>query len=128
VHADEEAVAAVVSARTEALVHGDVDRMRDILAPDFTYTDAGGNCCDREEYIAGYVSSPDLVWMEQALSDLRVRVYGEAAVVTVDAHDRAVWRGGLFEADVRSLFVYVRRDGTWRCVAGQTTARPSGTG
>jgi hypothetical protein len=42
----------------------------------------------------------------------------------LDVHDRATWQGQPFEGDFRSLFVYVRRDGRWRCVAGQTTSRP----
>jgi hypothetical protein len=118
---DEDAVAALVSARADALVRGDSGRMREILAPDFTYTNASGVSCDREEYVASYVESSELVWVAQTSSALLVRVYGDAAVATLDVHDRAVWRGDPFEGDFRSLFVYVRRGDTWRCVAGQTT-------
>ncbi len=124
---DEEAVAALVSARADALVRGDADRMREILAPDFTYTNASGVSCNREEYVASYVGSSELVWQAQESSALLVRVYGDAAVVTLDVHDRAAWRGEPFEGDFRSMFVYVRRGGTWRCVAGQTTTRSSDT-
>jgi hypothetical protein len=121
----EEAVAALVSARTAALLRGDADRMREILAPDFTYTNATGVSCDREEYLAAYVGSPELVWLAQESSPPLVRIYGDTAVVTLDVHDRAVWRGVPFEGDFTSLFVYVRSEGSWRCVAGQTTSRPS---
>ena len=124
---DEEAVAALVSVRADALVCGDADRMREILAPDFTYTNASGVSCSREEYVASYVGSSELVWLAQESSALLVRVYGDAAVVTLDVHDRGAWRGEPFEGDFRSMFVYVRRGGTWRCVAGQTTARSSET-
>jgi hypothetical protein len=44
--------------------------------------------------------------------------------VTINVHDRATWQGEPFDGRFRSLFVYVRRDATWLCVAGQTTARP----
>jgi uncharacterized protein (TIGR02246 family) len=121
--ADEDAVAARVAAPTTALVAGDAERMTEILADDFTYTNASGDSCDRDEYVASYVGSPDLVWLAQESSDPVIRVYGDAAVVTLDVHDRATWRGEPFEGRFRSLFVYVRRDGTWRCVAGQTTER-----
>jgi uncharacterized protein (TIGR02246 family) len=120
---DEEIVAALVSARADALVCGDAKRMSEILAPDFIYTNASGVSCDREEYIASYVGSAELVWLAQESSALLVRVYGDAAVVTLDVHDRAAWRGEPFEGDFRSMFVYVRREGRWRCVAGHTTAR-----
>ena len=119
---DEEAVAALVAIRADALVSGDADRMREILASDFTYTNAHGVSCNREEYLASYVGSSDLVWQAQEFSALLVRVYGDAAVVTLDVHDRAAWRGEPFEGDFRSMFVYLRREGTWRCIAGQTTA------
>ena len=117
-------MALLVSARTDALVCGDVDRMREILAPDFTYTNANGVSCDRDEYVAAYVGSSELVWLSQEFSDPAVRVYGEAAVVTLDVHDRLTWQGEMVESDFRSIFVYVRGEGTWRCVAGQTTTRP----
>ena len=118
---------ALVSARADALVRGDADRMFEILAPDFTYTNASGVSCNREEYVASYVGSSELVWLAQESSALLVRVYGDVAVVTLDVHDRAVWRGEPFEGDFTSMFVYVQRSGTWRCVAGQTTARSSET-
>ena len=120
-------MAARVAARTAALVEGDVERMTEILAEDFTYTNASGDSCDREGYLAAYVASPDLVWLSQASSEPVIRTYGDTAVVTLDVHDRATWQGEPFAGEFRSLFVYVRRDGVWRCVAGQTTSRPSDT-
>ena len=125
--ADDDVVAAFVAARMDALVRGDADRMREILAPDFTYTNASGITCDREGYIAAYVTSAELTWLAQEPSELQVRIYGDAAVVTLDVHDRAEWSGELVEGDYRSLFVYVRDEGMWRCVAGQTTSRAPNT-
>jgi uncharacterized protein (TIGR02246 family) len=123
VGSDEEAVAALVAARSAALVSGDAGRMTEILDEEFTYTNASGVSSTREEYVASYVSSPDLVWLEQRADTPSVRLYGDAAVVTVDVRDRATWQGEPFEGRFRSLFVYVRRDLGWRCVAGQTTMR-----
>ena len=116
-------MAAQVRARSDALVTGDAERMTEILADDFTYTNASGDSCDRAGYVASYVGSSDLVWLAQESSEPVIRLYGDAAVVTLDVHDRATWQGEPFEGDFRSLFVYVRRDGIWRCVAGQTTSR-----
>jgi uncharacterized protein (TIGR02246 family) len=123
VGADEDAVTALVAARSAALVAGDAEAMAQILADDFTYTNASGDTCDRADYLAGYVTSPDLVWQSQDSTAPEVRVYGDAAVVTLDVSDRATWRGEPFAGEFRSLYVYVRRDRVWRCVAGQTTAR-----
>jgi uncharacterized protein (TIGR02246 family) len=119
----EREVASLVTARSHALVAGDAGRMREILAGDFTYTNASGQSCGRDEYVASYVGSPDIEWISQDATEPDIRVYGDCAVVTVDVHDRATWQGEPFEGWFRSLFVYVRRDGRWRCVAGQTTSR-----
>lgn len=124
---DEEAVAALVTARTDALVRGDADRMREILAPDFAYTNASGVACDLEGYLAAYVGSSDVEWLSQEPSETLIRLFGDVAVVTLDVHDRAIWRGELVEGDYRSTFVYVRREDGWQCAAGQTTSRPSDT-
>ena len=100
-----------MAARTAALVEGDVEQMTEILADDFTYTNASGESCDRDGYVASYVGSPDLVWLPGVLR-AGDPAYGDTAVVTLDVHDRAIWQGEPFEGDFRSLFVYVRRDGT----------------
>jgi hypothetical protein len=125
VAADEQHVAELIFGRSEALVRGDVDRLREILAPDFTYTNASGVSCDLEEYLAVYVTSIDVVWLSQDCSDLVVRVYGDAAVVTMDVHDRLTWHGEPVEGYFRSIFVCVRRSDSWQCVAGQTTVTDS---
>ncbi len=123
VDADQQQLTSLVAARSAALTGGDAGQMRELLADDFTYTNASGQAFDREQYVASYVSSPDMVWLQQEVSGQDVRVYGDAAVVTLDVHDRAVWQGEPFEGWFRSLFVYVRRSGRWQCVAGHTTAR-----
>ena len=116
--ADEDALAALVAARTEALVAGDAERMNDILADDFTYTNASGVSCDRDEYVASYVGSPDLVWLAQESTEPDIRVFGDAAVVRSTCTTGRPGRASPSRAYFRSLFVYVRRDGTWRCVVG----------
>ena len=116
-----------VAARTAALVDGDVERMTELLAEDFTYTNASGETCDRDGLPRGVrrLTRPRLV--VAGVLEARRPVYGDTAVVTLDVHDRATWQGEPFEGDFRSLFVYVRRGGVWRCVAGQTTSRSSDT-
>ena len=120
-------MAALVAARTAALVEGDVGRMTEILAEDFTYTNASGDSCDRDGYLAAYVGSPDLVWPSPGV----LRAGRPDVRRHRRRHPRRARPGHLAEravlGRVRSLFVYVRRDGVWRCVAGQTTSRSSDT-
>lgn len=112
-----------VGARSRALVEGDAGRMREILAEEFRYTNSRGQTIDKEAYIERFVGAEGVKWFAQEVSDLAVRVYGEAGVVTCNVHDRAEFQGNAFEGNFRSLFVYVKRNGAWRCVVGQTTER-----
>ena len=61
-------MAALVAIRVDALVRGDANRMLEILAPDFTYTNADGVACNRDEYLASYVGSDELVWLAQEMT------------------------------------------------------------
>jgi hypothetical protein len=109
-------------ARSQALIHGDVPALTQILAEDFIYTNASGHVLDRPAYLQTYVTSGAGRFLAQTMSAIRVQVYGEAAVLSCQVHDQIEYQGQRFESDYRSTFVYVRQAGQWRCVAGQTTA------
>ncbi len=111
----------VVAARSQALIQGDATPMNEILADEYTYTNASGQTLSKREYIENYVASPDVKWFAQDVSELHIELYGDVGVVTLRVYDRAEFQGNLFEGKYRSLFVYVKRDGAWRCVVGQTT-------
>jgi ketosteroid isomerase-like protein len=115
----------LLAARTAALVAGDVEALRAMLADDFVYTNASGVVFDKAAYLAFYMTSGEMRWQSQDLDDIRVRVYGSAAVVTCRIHDRASFRGTGFDARFRSTQVFVQQAGRWRYVAGQTTAMES---
>jgi hypothetical protein len=114
-------LAEMVRARSDALIRGDAQRMNEILADEFTYTNASGQPITKSEYVESYVGSPDVKWLAQDMSDLQIQMYGDTGVVACRVHDRAIFHRTDFEGTFRSLFVYVKRDGMWRCVAGQTT-------
>ena len=54
---------------------------------------------------------PTWVWLAQESTEPDIRVFGDAAVIALDVHDRGTRRGEPFEGYFRSLFVYVRREG-----------------
>jgi ketosteroid isomerase-like protein len=53
--------------------------------------------------------------------DLRVRVYGETAVITAQARSKGTFKGQAFSTHERSTSVYVKKDGHWQCVLTQLT-------
>jgi len=59
-----------------------------ILAGDYTFAGTGDVLIDKEQWVAG-VDYPGIRTTSAIVDDLRIRVYGDAAVVT----GRAVYRG-----------------------------------
>jgi ketosteroid isomerase-like protein len=58
-----------------------------------------------------------------SLSDERVRVYGDAAIVTAHAKSAGTYAGAAFSTDEVSTDFWVRTKDGWRCALTQLTAR-----
>ena len=58
---------------------------------------------------------------EYSIADLRIRVYGETALVTGRRHEKARLRGEPRAEDIRFTRVYIRRQHRWQVVASQVT-------
>jgi hypothetical protein len=72
----------------QAWVQRDTQTLDRILAGDYTFAGAGDVLIDKEQWVAG-VDYPGIRTTSAIVDDLRIRVYGDAAVVT----GRAVYRG-----------------------------------
>jgi ketosteroid isomerase-like protein len=122
--AAEAAVRKVEAQRVEAILKGDTVTLERILAPDLTYMHSSGILDTKESYLAS-LSSGRLTYKGFDESDVRVRVYGDAAVVTGRAMARAQRGDDLLVTNVALTAVYAKgRDGAWRLVAWQTTRLP----
>jgi ketosteroid isomerase-like protein len=102
----------------KALVQSDVGMMDRLLAYEMVCTDPGGGVWDKSKYLE-FVRTNFWHVESYELKDTKVHVYGDAAVVT-----------GLFLTNVnskrspqfveRSTSTWIRRHGSWQCVASQT--------
>jgi ketosteroid isomerase-like protein len=61
-------------------------------------------------------------------SDAKVRVYGDAAVVSYRSQVKVTYKGRTEDLSLRATEIYARQGGKWRCVSFQATriAEPSG--
>jgi hypothetical protein len=118
----EQAIHQLALERSAALVQKDLPALERLLADEFRYTNASGMVLTKTEYLHQYVDPPDVVWLAQDLDDIAVQIYGETAVLTCRVHDQARFGTEQFDAYYRSIFVWVRQHGVWRCAIGQTTA------
>jgi hypothetical protein len=103
-----------------ALLKHDVSVFDRFLDKDYIFTDSGSTVHFKAD-VLGYLKSGDLINETYVLSDLRVRFYGKTAVVT--GRSKTKWRAGDDGAIDQDRFtdVFVKRNGRWYLVAGQTT-------
>ena len=66
----------------DAIVRGDLDAMRRMMAPDFTSTHSDAIVLGREEYIQVYNPTKRKI-DSMDLNDVRVRFYGNTAIVNL---------------------------------------------
>ena len=101
----------------EAWVQRDTQTLEQILADDYTLAGAGDALIGKGEYLAGIVN-PEFGTTSAIVDDLRIRLYGDAAVVT----GRATYRGwskkrGSYVRRIRFTDTFIRRFNIWKCVA-----------
>lgn len=66
-------------------------------------------------------AQPDYLVTDEILSELRVRAYGDAAVVTGLSTEKVLIKGNATTVRYRRTSVYIRRQGRWRCVSFHAT-------
>lgn len=107
----------------EAFLRRDVDTLRRILADDFVFTDHEGKFVTRAEWIAD-MESGKLVFESIHMDDLRVRIFGDAAVTNGRVTMEMRSGEGSVVSQYCYIVMYVRRDGRWQAVAEQATLLP----
>ena len=104
----------------DATVHADLTRLDRILADDLTYTHSSGDTDDKQQFLEA-LRSGKRKYESIEFHEVTVRSYGNTAVITSRAEVRV--RSGDRELQLRPRFlhVYVKRRGSWRLVAHQST-------
>jgi ketosteroid isomerase-like protein len=113
-------VLAVDEARRLAMLHGDVTALDSLLAEDVTIFWGDGTADDKASTLALFRSGR-LRYAQLDYDSTRVRVYGQTAIVTGQAHIRAQSDEHALAYLVRQTRIYVRQKVRWCLVASQTT-------
>ena len=71
--------------------------------------------------LLGDVKSGALVLEASSISDMKVKVHGDAAVVTYITTDKGKYKGQDISGRFRWTDVFVRQGGAWQLLAGQGT-------
>jgi ketosteroid isomerase-like protein len=106
----------VHEARQAALLAGDLEALSNYVAEDLIYTSPKGKVQDRNEVYAGFRAGTTRI-ERMDCDDFRVRINGDAAVVTYRSRSRMVDPDYTVDGLMRSTSVYFKRDGAWVLVA-----------
>ena len=98
-----------------AMVENDAEAIGRYMADDWTIVGSDGSMGDKATFL-GLVKSGALSHDVMTSEDLRVRVYGDTAVVTARGVSGGKYQGQAFREVERSSSVFVRQKGQWRCV------------
>jgi ketosteroid isomerase-like protein len=90
------------------------------VANDWIIINADGGIVDKARFL-GVVKSHDLTHEIMESDDIRVRVYGDSAVVTTLTRTKGKFMRQDFSTQERSTDFFVKLDGRWQCVLTQLT-------
>jgi ketosteroid isomerase-like protein len=100
----------------EAYKQGDVTTMNSLLADDFIITVEDGATFSKAGYIA-HCADPENRVLISEMSDLKVRVHPNVAVVTGAYHEKGTSKGKPYEYHDRLTDVWMMIDGRWQIIA-----------
>ena len=98
-----------------AMVENDAEAIGRFMAEDWTIFGSDGSMSDKATFL-GLVKSGTLSHDVMESEDLKVRVYGDTAVVTSRGVSGGKYQGQAFREVEQSSNVFVRHEGQWRCV------------
>jgi ketosteroid isomerase-like protein len=105
---------------SDALVQRDTTKLDQILADEFEGVIPTGEVWTKETALM-LVKTGTLALTSVELADMKVRVYGDTAVVTGRGLYKGKYKGGDISSDERWSDVFVKKNGRWQCVASQST-------
>jgi len=98
---------------TNAERKGDVAFLAHTLAADFIGIGPRGFMLTKDEWLARHKSG-DLRYESFELDEVKIRVYGDAAVLTGRETTKVKYRGQDQQGQFRTTEVFVKQDGRWR--------------
>lgn len=107
----------------EAYGQNDVAALDKILADDFVFTSSRGIVVTKAQELAD-IRSREMRTEAATVDEARVRVRGDAAVVTGRATLKGVWHGQDFSGQYRVTATWVKEEGRWRLLAEHASRIP----
>ena len=109
--------------RLTAMIDADSEALDAILSDELTYVHTTTREDSKKSLIQSLVRGT-LSYESMDTNDVKVRIYGDAAVVTGSAEIKVSTGGRLLEFSILFTDVYAKREGRWQMVAWQSTRKP----
>jgi hypothetical protein len=119
----EDAVIEALHAGCEAFRTGNESLAAEFLGDGFTLVDTSGNVTTREETLLE-LRNKEPRYEVFRNHDMKVRLYGDTAVVNGITSVKGVSGGKAFAAELRFTDTLVKRNGKWRIVASHVSPLP----
>ncbi len=103
---------------TDSYKQHNIEILSSLLAEDFVITVEDGNVYSKAGYISHSADSSVQVQVAE-LSDLKVRLHGDAAVVTGAYHEKGRSKGKPYEYHDRLTDVWLKLNGKWQVISSQ---------
>ena len=108
---------------TDASLKKDRATVERILADDYVYTHSNGSVLNKTQEIAETMSA-DIKWTSTINSDMKVRIFGDVAIITGIQTAQGTAKG-YTPGPRRFTDIFVKRNGRWQCIGGQSTLMPA---
>ena len=116
----EEQLKKLETERTAAVVKGDVDAVASQTGDDYTFININGQMSGKAQTLAA-LKSGQIKLTQDDVSDMKIRVYGNTAIVTGKADLKGVVSGQPMNGTVAWTRVWVKKGCKWQSVAFQQT-------
>src|SRR4029077_14334908 len=116
----EEELLKVEKGFTDAIAKNDLEAIERFVTDDWIIINADGGIIEKERFLE-VIKSGALTHEMMEFDDIRVRLYGDSAVVSALARSKGKFMEQEFTTHERSTDVFVRHEGQWRCVLTQLT-------
>ncbi len=110
--------------RAAAAVKGDVATLEKQTSDDYTFINLYGQMSDKSQMVDNFRTGRTKLTSNE-LSDMKVRVYGNTAVITGKADVAGTIAGKDTKGQIMFTRVYVKKGGSWQSVAFQQTLVPT---
>ena len=118
---DEAVLAQIQQALAKAWVGGDRATIERIIAPEWRSIGPDSRASDRASVLADVFEKRVHKIRRVEVDDVRVQVFGDAAVVTGRTHGVGEFTGAPYDVVIRFTDTFVRRKGQWHAVASHSS-------